>query len=107
MAGGPGEVLRWHNIDVVFTKEAETADQYIEQATKRKAKDYRVTVATSDRMEQLIVWSEGALRMSAPEFEAEIERARRKLRDDYLDKKGCLGNVIPVEKIRFDADEKQ
>ncbi len=100
--GGIENVSKQNNIYVVYTKEAETADQYIEQATKRKAKDYRVTVATSDRMEQIIVWSEGALRMSAPEFEAEIERARKKLRDDYLDKKGSLGNVIPVEKIRFD-----
>ncbi len=101
--GGIGSVTKQKSIYVVYTKEAETADQYIEQTTKKKAKDYRVTVATSDHMEQLIVWGEGALRMSAPEFEKEIERARKKLRDDYLDKKGSLGNVLPVEKIKYDS----
>ncbi|MCR4618948.1 MAG: TetM/TetW/TetO/TetS family tetracycline resistance ribosomal protection protein [Lachnospiraceae bacterium] len=81
--GGVGSMKKLKNVYVVYTKEAETADQYIEQATKKKAKDYRVSVATSDHMEQLIVWSDGALRMSAAEFEAEIERARKKLREDF------------------------
>ena len=97
--GGIGSVTKQKNIYVVYTKEAETADQYIEQATKKKAKDYRVTVATSDHIEQLIVWGEVALRMSAAEFEAEIDRARKKLRDDYLDRKNSLGNTIPVHKL--------
>ena len=95
--GGVGSVKKQKNIYVVYTREAETADQYIEQATKEKARDYSVTVATSDHMEQLIVWGEGALRMSAPEFESEINRARSKLRDDYLDKKNSLGNTIIIE----------
>ena len=95
--GGVGSVKKQKNIYVVYTREAETADQYIEQATKKKARDYSVTVATSDHMEQLIVWGEGALRMSAPEFESEINRARSKLRDDYLDKKNSLGNTIIIE----------
>ena len=56
-----------------------------------------MTVATSDHMEQLIVWGEGALRMSAPEFENEIERARKKLREDYLKKNNSLGNTISIE----------
>ena len=92
--GGIGSVQKQKSIYVVYTKEAETADQYIEQTTKKKAKDYSVTVATSDHMEQLIVWAEGALRLSASEFEAEIERARKKLREDYLDRKNSLGNTI-------------
>ncbi len=103
--GGIENVSKQKNIYVVYTGEAETADQYIEKTTKKKARDFRVTVATSDHLEQLIVFSEGALRMSASEFEKEIERARKKLRDDYLDKKGSLGNVIPVEKIRFEDEE--
>ncbi len=103
--GGVENVSKQKNIYVVYTGEAETADQYIEKTTKKKAKDFRVTVATSDHLEQLIVFSEGALRMSATEFEQEIERARKKLRDDYLDKKGSLGNAIPVEKIRFEDEE--
>lgn len=100
--GGVGNVTKQGGIYVVYTKEAETADQYIEQATKRKARDYTVTVATSDRIEQLIVWSDGALRMSAPEFEEEIERARKGLRTAYLDKHNRLGNVLPLDKISGD-----
>ena len=84
------------NIYVVYTKEAETADQYIEQATKKKARDYSVTVATSDNIVQLIVMSEGALRMSAREFESEIERARNRLRTDYLNKETKLGNTVQI-----------
>ena len=99
VSGNMGSVTKQGGIYVVYTKEAETADQYIEQATKRKAKDYRVTVATSDLIEQMIVWSDGALRMSASEFEAEIERARKNLRNDYLDKHNRLGNVLPLDKI--------
>lgn len=101
VSGGVGSVTRQGGIYVVYTKEAETADQYIEQATKRKAGDYRVTVATSDLIEQLIVWGDGALRMSAPEFEAEIERARNQLRNDYLDKHGRLGNALPLDNIKL------
>ena len=96
--GGIGSMKKQKNIFVVYTKEAETADQYIEQATKKKARDYSVTVATSDHMEQLIVWGEGALRMSAPEFESEIERARKRLREDYLKKNNSLGNTITIER---------
>lgn len=103
--GGTGSVSKQKNIYVVYTKEAETADQYIEQTTKKKAKDYRVTVATSDHIEQLIVWGEGGLRMSALEFENEVERARKKLRDDYLDRTNRLGNMIPVHKIITDAED--
>ncbi len=97
--GGIGSMKKQKNIYVVYTREAETADQYIEQATKKKARDYSVTVATSDHMEQLIVWGEGALRMSAPEFEAEIERARKKLREDFLKKNNSLGNTISFENL--------
>jgi small GTP-binding protein len=92
--GSLGSMKKMKNIYVVYTKEAETADQYIEQATKKKAKDYNVTVATSDNIVQLIVMSEGALRMSAREFETEIERARKRLREDYLNKDNKLGNTI-------------
>lgn len=101
VSGGTGSVYKQGGIHVVYTKEAETADQYIEQATRKKAKDYRVTVATSDRIEQLIVWGEGALRMSAVEFEKEIARARVQLRNDYLDKHDRLGNTLPIENIKL------
>lgn len=66
--GNPGEVTRYQNLHVVYTKEAETADQYIEKTVHRIGKTYRVTVATSDALEQLIIWGQGAVRQSAREL---------------------------------------
>lgn len=65
VAGGRGEVFDYHNIHVVYTREAETADQYIEKFTHENGKKYDITVATSDRLEQMIIWGAGAKRMSA------------------------------------------
>ena len=70
-----GEVTQYHNIYVVFTKEAETADTYIERATYAIGKHHRVRVATSDGAEQLIILGHGALRLSARTFQAEVEQA--------------------------------
>ena len=70
-----GEVVRYHNIHVVYTKEAETADAYIEKATEKMGKEHRVTVATSDGAEQLIILGHGALRLSASAFRVEVEQA--------------------------------
>ena len=52
---GPGSVMKYHNIHVVYTKEAETADQYIEKTVRRIGKNHHVTVATSDALEQVII----------------------------------------------------
>ena len=71
-----GEVIRYHNIHVVFTREAETADAYIEKTTREIGKKYRVTVATSDNAEQLIILGHGALRLSARAFHEQVERAQ-------------------------------
>ena len=68
-----GELVHYHNIHVVYTKEAETADAYIEKATYEIAKHHRVRVATSDGAEQLIILGHGALRISARTFRAEVE----------------------------------
>ena len=73
------EILRYHNIHVVYTKEAETADAYIEKTAHAIAKDHRVRVATSDGLEQLIVLSQGALRVSASSFRMEVEQADEEL----------------------------
>ena len=73
--GNIGEVSRYHNIYVVYTKEAETADAYIEKTTAEIGRKYRVRVATSDAAEQLIILGHGALRLSATGFRAEIEQA--------------------------------
>ncbi len=74
--GNPGSVEKKNNIYVVYTKEAETADAYIEKATYDLGKDHRVRVATSDGLEQLIILGHGALRLSARAFKAEIEQAQ-------------------------------
>ena len=71
---GLEEVIRYHNIYVVYTKEAETADAYIEKATFEIGKKHRVKVATSDGAEQLIILGHGALRLSVTAFRAEVEQ---------------------------------
>ncbi len=72
--GNPGSVEQFHNISVVYTREAETADMYIEKTTKRIAGKHRVRVATSDGMEQMIILGHGATRMSAAAFREEVQR---------------------------------
>ena len=74
--GNPGSVEKRNNIYVVYTKEAETADAYIEKATYDLGRDHRVRVATSDGLEQLIILGHGALRLSARAFKAEVEQAQ-------------------------------
>ena len=72
--GNPGSVEQFHNISIVYTREAETADMYIEKTTKRIARKHRVRVATSDGMEQMIILGHGATRMSASAFREEVQR---------------------------------
>ena len=67
-------------ISVVYTKEAETADMYIEKVTHRIAKHNRVYVVTSDRMEQLIILGNGALRISSRAFLEEVKQAENEIR---------------------------
>ena len=74
--GNPGSHERYHNIDIVYTKEAETADAYIERATYELGKENRVRVATSDGPEQLIILGHGALRVPASLFREEMEAAK-------------------------------
>lgn len=68
------DVTKYHNIYVVYTKEAETADTYIERATYEIGRHHRVRVATSDGAEQLIILGHGALRLSASAFKTEVEQ---------------------------------
>ena len=82
--GGNGEVYRYHNIDVVFTKEAETADLYIEKTAHRLSKNNRVTVATGDFVEQVIIFGAGAFRLSPRGLLEQILFAGRELREKYL-----------------------
>ena len=78
--GFQGEVVKYHNIHVVYTKEAETADQYIEKTVHQMAKKYKVTVATSDATEQIIIWGAGALRMSAQGLLQEVQETNKEIR---------------------------
>ena len=78
--GNPGEVFKYHNIHVVYTKEAETADQYIEKTTHELGHKHRVIVATSDSLEQVIVMGQGARRLSAADFLEKVERAEKEIR---------------------------
>lgn len=80
--GNPGSVERYHNIDVVYTKEAETADQYIEKVTHEMSrKNHRVRVATSDGLEQIIILGAGAIRVSARELLEEVRAAEKEMQD--------------------------
>ncbi len=79
--GNVGEVEKIHNINVVYTKEAETADMYIQKATNELAKEHRVRVATSDGAEQLIILGSGAYRVSASEFLDEVRAVEKSIRD--------------------------
>ena len=78
--GNPGAVTKYHNIDVIYTKEAETADMYIEKVTRQIGQEHRVRVATSDGLEQMIILGHGAMRVSAREFELEVADVKEKVR---------------------------
>lgn len=81
--GNPGSVQKYHNIYVVYTKEAETADQYIEKTVHEIGRKRRVTVATSDALEQMIILGDGAVRMSARGFQEAVEDAGRRIREEH------------------------
>ena len=79
--GNPGSIERQHGIHVVYTKEAETADMYIEKVTHTLAKEHRVRVATSDGLEQIIILGHGAVRVPARQFREEVEQVERAIRE--------------------------
>ncbi len=82
--GNIGEVQKYHNIYVVYTKEAETADQYIEKAVHEIAKEHEVKVATSDAMEQMIIIGQGAFRMSAKDLLTEIMLTNQQMKEEHM-----------------------
>lgn len=81
--GHQTEEIDYHNIHVVYTAEAQTADQYIEKFAHDNGRKHNVTVATSDGLEQIIIRGEGCLLISAREFEEEVKSAQAKLREDF------------------------
>ena len=78
--GSPGSIEQYHNIHIVYTKEAETADMFIEHVTHEIGKGRRVRVATSDGMEQIIILGHGALRVSARMFHQEVQEVEKEIR---------------------------
>lgn len=100
VSGGVGSAEDYHNIHVVYTKEAETADQYIEKFAHDMGKKHRVTVATSDGLEQVIIRSQGCLLMSASDLEEDMERVSRQIEEDR-------GNLVkPGKNYLFAGVEK-
>ena len=79
--GGTREVEKHHNLYVVYTQEAETADMYIERTTHELAKDHRTRVVSSDGAEQIIVLGNGALRVSARAFAEEVAAVEKEIRE--------------------------
>ena len=109
LQGHPVEVSDYHNIRVVFTKEAETADQYIEKFAVRHAKDYSITVATSDGLEQIIIRGQGCALLSAIDLREEIERSKSKFEEQHMKQpkgdKNLLGEYLTEGILNELADE--
>ncbi len=101
--GNPGSVEKYHNIYVVYTKEAETADQYIEKTVHDIGHKYNVTVATSDALEQIIVWGQGAVRLSAQGLREEIEAVDKSRQEEWREQNPTQ-RYFPFEKLLKDDD---
>lgn len=86
VAGNRGNSSKYHNIYVVYTKEAETADQYIEKLVYSISPQYEVTVATSDVVEQVIILGKGARKLSAEGFKAEMDHVEKAIKENYTGK---------------------
>lgn len=111
ISGGIRHYENYDNIDVVFTKEAETADTYIEKTASELSKQYLVRVATSDNLEQMMVWGGGAFRMSALELKAEIENTDREI-DMFIEKHNRKNKMenrrgIKIPEQNSDGDDKK
>lgn len=98
--GNPGSVIKYHNIHVIFTKEAETADQYIEKVTQEIGRQYHVRVATSDRLEQVIILGKGAVRMSARDLEKEIRETDAVIKKSISTRSRAIRCVCSTTPIR-------
>lgn len=92
--GSAGSQTKYNNIYVVYTKEAETADHYIERVVTALPKHYRVRVATADGLEQVIVLGQGAIRMSARELHREVHAVEQQLREQYIENRPAKNNML-------------
>lgn len=105
--GHAEEVIDYHNIHVVFTREAETADQYIEKFAHENSKKYRITVATSDGLEQIIIRGQGCALLSSRELREEIALRSEQLRQEHMMQTKRLGNTMEekLKALNTDAEE--
>lgn len=92
--GNNREIFQYHNIHIVYTKEAETADQYIEKTAHQIGRTHEVTVATSDSLEQIIIRGQGCRLLSARELKEEIKRVANLIRSEYLNKRKGEKNYL-------------
>ena len=92
--GSTGSVLEYNNIFVVYTKEAETADHYIERTVSSIPKEYRVKVATNDGLEQTIIMGKGATRITAGELKMIIDKEEKEIRKNYTEKRPAKNNML-------------
>lgn len=105
--GHDTKVEDYHNIHVAYTKEAQTADQFIEKFAHENGQKYNITVATSDGLEQIIIRGQGCLLLSARELKAEIERTRQFLREEYLEKPTASKSGQMEELIKKSLEKKE
>lgn len=94
LLGHPEEVINYHNIHLVFTKEAQTADQYIEKFAHDNQRKYNIIVATSDGLQQIIIRGAGCSLLSARDLKEEIDRVNEKLNNEFLDAQGKNRNYL-------------
>ncbi len=92
--GHAEEVIEYHNIHMVYTREAQTADQYIEKFAHDNQKKYKIAVATSDGLQQIIIRGAGCYLLSARELKEEIDRANERIKKDYQAKQGVKRNYL-------------
>lgn len=92
--GGAERIYKYNGLYVVFTKEAETADNYIERTAYRLKGKYKVSVATSDRLEQIIIMSKGAVRISARELEENVKLAKKHIKEKMEEIKPVKNNML-------------
>lgn len=92
--GGTGEQYRYNNVDIVYTKETETADHFIEKVAHKIGRTNKVRVATSDRLEQIIILGKGATRVSARELQIEINELKKLQRQKYIENRPPKNNPL-------------
>lgn len=92
--GNLGTETKYNNIYVVYTKEAFSADNYIERSLNYMPKDYKVRVATSDGLEQVIIMGKGAVRVSARELFDEVTQTEKTIRTEYIENRPPKGNML-------------